>query len=140
MYIRSDKGYIYAARSTDGGDTWTEPWPLRDLPAPAAPATMTRLPDGTLAVICNHRPDGARAGWAGRTPLALAQSNDDGRTWHRQRDIESSPEYCYGYTSFRVYADRVALTYYVWPRREPSGFSQTALRFHLLPLAEFARL
>jgi len=81
MYIRSDQGYVYGAISADGGETWGIPTPFRDLPAPAAPATIARLPGGRLVALYNHRPDGAQAGWADRTPLAAAASDDGGDSY-----------------------------------------------------------
>ncbi|MEA3407096.1 MAG: sialidase family protein [Chloroflexota bacterium] len=137
MYIRTDQNYVFGARSADGGETWTLPQPIEDLPAPAAPATMARMPDGSLIVIYNHRPDGAHAGWEGRTPLSVARSRDQGHTWQCLKDIEASAAYAYGYTSFRIYGERVALTYYVWPRDASANFEETALRFRVLPLARF---
>ncbi|MFP3895880.1 MAG: sialidase family protein [Anaerolineales bacterium] len=137
MHIRTDQDYVFGAWSADGGDTWTAPRPFEDLPAPAAPATMARLPDGNLVTIYNHRPDGAQAGWAGRTPLSVARSRDRGNTWQRLEDIEASAVYAYGYTSFRVCGERMVLTYYVWPRDAPANFEETALRFRMLPLARF---
>ena len=137
MYIRTDLDCVYAALSGDDGETWGEPAPLRDLPAPAAPATMARLSTGRLIALYNHRPEGARAGWEGRTPLAAACSEDDGRTWRRLEDIESSADYAYGYTSIRLCGERAVLTYYAWPRSAPVGFEQTTLRFRVLPLSRF---
>lgn len=134
MYLRTDLGHVYASRSRDLGKMWTNPRPIMELPAPAAPATMARLPDGGLVAVYNHRPDGAEAGWADRTPLALARSDDEGRTWRRLEDIESDPEHCYAYTSLRLYEQRAVLTYYVWPRKAPAHFDQTTLRIRILPL------
>jgi hypothetical protein len=137
MYIRTDQDYVFGARSADGGETWTSAEPFEELPAPAAPTTMARLPAGGLIAIYNHRHDGAQAGWAGRTPLAAARSHDQGHTWERLRDIETSAAYAYGYTSFRIYGERVVLTYYLWPRDASAHFEGTSLRFRVLPLARF---
>ncbi|MGM0400388.1 MAG: sialidase family protein [Chloroflexota bacterium] len=137
MYIRTDQDYVFGAWSADGGETWTAPQAFENLPAPTAPATMARLPDGSLIAVYNHRPDGAQAGWAGRTPLSVARSRDGGCAWQRLEDIEVSAAYAYGYTSFRIYGERVALTYYVWPREAPANFEETALRFRMLSLAHF---
>lgn len=137
MYIRTDLGHVYATQSADEGDTWSEPRPIHTLPAPAAPATMAALPDGSIIAAYNHHPDGAQAGWTGRTPLALARSVDRGHTWVRLDDIESSPDFCYGYTSLRIYGRRVVLTYYVWPRTAPTSFAQTTLRVRVLPVERF---
>ena len=134
MYIRTDLGCVYRAFSEDSGDTWSQPTAVSQLPAPAAPATMARLPDGGLVALYNHREDGAMAGWSDRTPLALARSDDDGQVWRRLADIEESPEYCYGYTSVRIHADAALLTYYVWPRTGQPSFDQTILRITRVPL------
>ena len=140
MYLRTHLGCIYGAFSQDGGETWGEPSAFHALPAPAAPATMTQLPDGSLLVIYNHRPDGAQAGWRDRTPLAAARSTDAGQTWRRLADIEGDADYCYAYTSLRLYGKRVVLTYYVWPRIVDLAFEQTTLRFRVLPLERFIGL
>jgi sialidase-1 len=137
MIIRTDQGCVYAARSQDEGNTWSSPEPLTDLPAPASPATVSALPDGSLLITYNHRSDGAQAGWQDRTPLAAARSQDGGRSWHRLADIEPSAECAYAYTSMRVWGDRLVLTYYVWPRSIARGFDQTTLRFRVLPLSRF---
>lgn len=139
MYIRTDQDYVYGALSSDGGETWGDPWAFHDLPAPAAPTTLARWPSGRLFAIYNHRTDGARAGWEGRTPLAVARSDDQGRTWHRLDDIESDPNHCYGYTSLRIYDRRVVLTYYVWPKSSSASFDRTTLRCRILPLVWFER-
>ncbi|NLG52343.1 MAG: exo-alpha-sialidase, partial [Chloroflexi bacterium] len=134
MYLRTLLGHVYGAWSRDGGENWGAPFCWEALPAPAAPATMARMPDGSLVILYNHREDGATAGWKDRTPLAAARSVDDGQTWQRLGDVEGSADYCYAYTSFRVYDQRVVLTYYVWPRSVEHGFDQTTLRFRMVPL------
>jgi len=138
MYIRTAKGHIYRSHSSDRGETWEPPAPILDLPAPLAPATMTRLSEGALVCAYNHRPDGARAGWADRTPLALARTDDDGRTWTRLADLESSDAFCYGYASLRPYGHRVVLTYYVWPRSAPRPFQDTTLRVRVVGIDRFS--
>ena len=100
---------------------------------------MARLPNGSLVILYNHREDGATAGWKDRTPLAAARSVDEGQTWQRLDDIEASANYCYAYTSLRIYGQRVALSYYVWPRSVEQGFDQTTLRFRVLPLERLSR-
>jgi hypothetical protein len=102
---------------------------------------MARLPLGgdqfAMIAIYNHRPDGVTARWADRTPLALARSDDQGSRWRRLADIESDPQYCYGYTSIRVEGDMVWLSYYVWPRQAEASFLNTGLRLRALPLSRF---
>ncbi len=135
MILRTDLGCVYGALSSDGGDSWGAPWAMAQLPAPMAPATAVRLRDGGLVITYNHRPEGAKAGWADRTPLALARSEDEGRTWRRLTDLESDPAYSYGYTSLRLVAEVAWLSYYVWPRHAPEHFLDTALRVRTIDLA-----
>jgi len=137
MYIRTRLGYVFSCRSQDDGDSWSIPEPILGLPAPAAPSTIVRCPSGRLVALYNHREDGRTAGWADRTPLALAFSDDDGMTWARQEDIESSDAFCYGYTSVRRYGNKVLLTYYVWPRDQLEHFAQTTLRVRTFPAERF---
>lgn len=137
MYIRTRKGHVYRSHSADGGETWSTPAAILDLPAPQAPATMARLPGGAIVCAYNHRPDGATAGWADRTPLALARSDDGGKTWRRLEDIESDPARCYGYTSLRLYGHLALLTYYAWPRSAARHFQDTALRVRLMAVDRF---
>jgi predicted neuraminidase len=137
MIIRTDLGHVYAARSRDQGETWSAPVPLMDLPAPASPASVVRLPDESLLMVYNHVPDGARAAWRDRTPLAAARSEDGGDTWRRLDDIEPSADYAYAYTSLRLWGEQLVLTSYVWPRSMARGFDQTTSRFRTLPLARF---
>ena len=137
MYIRTDQHYVYGALSTDSGGSWGIPGAFTDLPAPAAPSTMVRMPDGGLIVAYNHREDGVAAGWRGRTPLSVARSRDEGCTWRGLADLESSPEYGYGYASLRPSGDSLVMTYYVWPQAAVDSFAQTSLRYRILPLARF---
>ena len=137
MYVRTHLGHVYACRSDDEGDTWSAPEPITALPAPAAPCTLFRCPTGRLVAFYSHREDALSAGWADRTPLAVAFSKDDGGTWERQQDLESDPAFCYGYTSARRYGNRMVLTYYVWPRSQRQHFEQTALRFRTMPAETF---
>jgi len=133
MILRTLRGHVYGAWSGDEGETWSPPEALVDLPAPAAPASVARLPGGALIAAYNHRSDGATAGWADRTALALARSEDEGRTWRRLEGLEPDPGFCYGYTSLRPYGYQVVLTYYVWPRRGQRHFQDTTLRVRVLP-------
>jgi predicted neuraminidase len=74
--------------SRDGGETWSEAVPS-GLRNPDAGITMTQLANGHLVVVFN---DSELA----RTPLSVARSLDEGRTWEAPLHLESNPgEYSY---------------------------------------------
>jgi len=134
MYIRTDLGHVYAARSTDAGNTWDEPRALGQLASPMSPCTMCRLSDGDLLAVYNHRPDAKTAAWSDRTPLSAALSWDNGGTWRRITPIETDARFCYAYTSLRVYGTDLVMTYYVWSREAEQPFRDTTLRIRSLPI------
>jgi len=80
--------YILQSESTDDGATWSEatPMPLR---CPHAGISMCGLGNGHLALVFNDSS-------TKRTPLSVALSDDEGRTWRPPVALESNPgEYSY---------------------------------------------
>ena len=74
--------------SRDGGTTWSKAQPT-SLANPDAGITMTKLASGHLLVVYNDSP-------TRRTPLVIARSLDEGKTWEEPRHLESNPgEYSY---------------------------------------------
>lgn len=74
--------------SRDGGESWTDAVPST-LRNPDAGITMTRLANGHIVVIFNDSE-------LNRTPLSIARSVDEGRTWETPLHLESNPgEYSY---------------------------------------------
>lgn len=130
MIVRTQLGHIATALSKDGGDHWGEASQL-PVKAPEAPATIRRIPStGDLLLVWNnaHEPGVGHGGK--RTPLAAAVSSDEGRTWTHVRDLETSPDHAFAYTSVTFVRDRVLLTYYV----ADSKTSRLSSRFRSLPV------
>lgn len=74
--------------SHDGGLTWSDPEPTQ-LRCPGAGIAMTRLKNGHLVLVFNDSEDR-------RTPLSIALSRDEGKTWETPLELESNPgEYSY---------------------------------------------
>ena len=74
--------------SKDGGKTWSEAT-SSTLRNPNAGISMTKLASGSAVVVFN---DSDRM----RTPLSIARSIDEGKTWETPLNLESNPgEYSY---------------------------------------------
>lgn len=101
-WARTDLGRQYEMFSLDGGDTWTSPEPSR-FTSPNSPLCMKRGPGGKLCAVWNPIPEyngreqaeGVFTG--GRTPLVIAVSGDDGRTFSEPAafEWEEGRGYCY---------------------------------------------
>ncbi len=111
MYMRTNAGRQYECFSSDRGETWTTPQPT-NIFSPCSPATVERIPwTGDLLMVFNDH-----SGWHvyendRRTPLCVAISKDDGRTWSPSRVIEPDPNGWYCYTSVTFVGDRALLSY-----------------------------
>ena len=118
MYMRTDRGCIYASRSNDCGRNWSAPEPT-DLVAPVAPASATRLPGKEdILILYNDRrgvpyTQDRKHRFHHRTPLSAAVSSDGGRTWHHHKLVESDRAKSYCYTSIAFHGENTLLTYYV---------------------------
>jgi sialidase-1 len=136
MIIRTRLDRVYQSFSDDGAETWSRPQPT-DLVAPAAPASITRIPTTQdLLIIWNNNPRGNAAGWQGRTPLTSAISKDEGTTWTCFRNLEDDPNCGFGYTSITWVKDRALLTYYKWAKGSPN-FQNTDLILRIVPVEWF---
>ncbi len=88
MLIRTNKGEFYQAFSRDNALTWSEPTPTSTY-SPNAPGFVTRLSSGRLAFVWNLIDAEQAASWrSGQKPttnqrnrLAIALSENDGKTW-----------------------------------------------------------
>ncbi len=97
-FMRSrEADFIYASRSQDYGDTWTAPVPTV-LPNNNSGISAIRLDDGRIAIACNptctSHPVKGKAAWPGlRCPVAVALSEDGGRTFPLMRIVEAGEGY-----------------------------------------------
>ncbi len=111
MYLRTNAGSQYVCYSSDGGETWSKAGPST-LASPLSPATIKRVPcTGDLVCVWNDH-SGAHPYPAGRrTPLCLALSKDEGKTWSRSEVLEGNPDGWYCYTALTFLEDRMLLAY-----------------------------
>lgn len=110
MLTRSTEriGFICEAESADGGKTWTAARPT-NLPNPNSGIDAVKMTDGTVALVYNHT-------HAGRTPLDVAFSRDDGRTWSPPYVLEDQPGE-YSYPAIIQTRDGMLHITYTWQRR-----------------------
>jgi len=111
MFIRASGGFQQLSYSKDKGQTWS-PMIAGNLPSPLSPASIARIPStGDLLVVWNNNDESSpqRRGW--RTPLTVAVSKDEGKTWKNVADIETDPAGCYCYIAIHFTKKNVLLGY-----------------------------
>ena len=117
MFMRTNAGSQYICHSHDSGETWSKAQPS-SLASPLSPASIKRIPwtDNLLCIWNDH--SGLHRYPAGRrTPLCVAISKDEGKTWSRSRIIEGDPEGWYCYTAITFVDDQALLAYCAGDRK-----------------------
>ena len=134
LYARTDRGRQWFPYSSDGGETFAK-GEAGSLYGPLGPATIKRLKGGDLLAVWNDHefaPELAKAGpgWAHglRTPLTMAVSKDEGRTWVNRRTLEGNPKGWYCYFAVLEKDDELLLGY-------GSGWALRHSRLTSVPLA-----
>ncbi len=84
MLLRSTEGKIYRSDSSDGGETWTPAYPT-ELPNNNSGIDLIKTSEGILYLVYN--PVGVN--WGRRTPISLAVSRDNGKTWRKIMDLST---------------------------------------------------
>ncbi|MHC4230545.1 MAG: sialidase family protein [Planctomycetota bacterium] len=111
MFMRTNADSQYVCHSRDGGETWSKAQPS-NLASPLSPASIKRIAwTGDLLCVWNDHSGMHRYPAGRRTPLCLAVSRDEGRTWSKSRIIEGNPDGWYCYTAVAFVKDRVLLAY-----------------------------
>lgn len=90
MFIRTDVGQIFQARSADGGETWS-PFSGTGLPNPNTRFHLRKLPGGPVIVLNNP----SAKNWGERTPLALHVSRDDGESFRELYILDTDELFMY---------------------------------------------
>lgn len=109
MFIRTTAGVQYFSFSKDRGETWSAVEP-GNLKSPCSPASIARIPStGDLLVIWND--NGVNQN---RTPLNIAISKDDGKTWINNKILENDPNGSYCYTAIHFAGKDVLIGFFDW--------------------------
>lgn len=132
-WARTELGRQYEMFSLDGGDTWTACQPSR-FTSPNSPLCMKRAEDGKLYVIWNPIPEyngrekieGVFTG--GRTPLVMAVSENDGKTFTEPVAFEWDEDRGYCYCAMCFTRDALLLAYCAGGKAEGSCLVKTRIR------------
>jgi Neuraminidase (sialidase) len=117
MFMRTNAGSQYVCHSQDAGETWSKAQPS-DLASPLSPASIKRIPwTGDLLCVWNDQSGVHNYPPGRRTPLCLAVSKDEGKTWRRSRIIEGDPDGWYCYTAITFSGNRALLAYCAGDKR-----------------------
>lgn len=97
MYIRAGGGFQQRSFSSDRGQTWS-PVEVSNIPSPLSPATIEKIPGtGDWLLVWNNNDGSVPEIKDKRTPLTIAVSGDEGKSWKHVKNIRENPEgwYCY---------------------------------------------
>lgn len=97
MYIRANAGFQQLSFSTDRGQTWSH-IQTSNIPSPLSPATIEKIQGTNDWLLVWNNNDGSNLIIKNkRTPLTLAISKDEGKTWEKIKNIQNDSDgwYCY---------------------------------------------
>lgn len=128
MHIRTGAGELYQSHSADRGVTWTPPAPM-GIASPQSPATIERIPgSGALVMIWNDHSSLPVAERKLRTPLSLALSKDEGKTWSPAEILEPDPKGWYCYTAIDFTGEAMLLHYVAGTQEKGKHLSASRVR------------
>ena len=125
VLMRTRNGKIATSFSSDEGQTW-EPVTLTDIPNNQSGTDAVTLRDGRHVLIYNNFETLPGTKKGPRTPLSLAVSDDDGKTWRHVLTLEDSPVGQYSYPSIIEGRDGTLHMVYTW-RRKRVAYKQVKL-------------
>ncbi len=127
MLIRSDAGVQCVSYSKDKGKTWS-PVERSNIKSPVSPASIERIPStGDLFLVWNNNGGDDLATKGKRTPLTVAISKDEGKTWEKIKNIEDAPDGWYCYIAIHFSGNDVFLGYCAGNSANGTGLAVTRI-------------
>ena len=125
MFIRTNSGVQYLSYSQNSGEQWSAVQPS-NIKSPLSPASIKRIPStGDLLIVWNDNYNPEHKDGGNRSPLTMAISKDDGKTWEKKKQIESDPYGWYCYTAIQFFGDYVLLGHATGNTDEYPGLAAT---------------
>ena len=128
MYIRANGGFQQLSYSSDRGVTWSHIESSK-IPSPLSPATIEKI-QGTAdwLMVWNNNDGSNREIKDRRTPITVAISKDQGKTWKHIKNIHEDPDgwYCYIAIHFTDQKN-ILLSYCAGSRSKGTGLSLTEI-------------
>jgi alpha-L-rhamnosidase len=122
VLMRTHNAYLATSYSSDGGLTWSKVT-LSNIPNNQSGTDAVTLRDGRHVLIYNNFQTVMGTPKGPRTPLSLAMSTDDGRTWHHVLTLEDSPISQYSYPAIIQGKNGHLYCVYTW-RRQRIAFKE----------------
>ena len=113
---RTRNAKLAVTYSSDCGDTWSKVV-LSDLPNNNSGTDAVTLADGRQVVVFNDFATLPGTPKGVRTPVSIAVSEDDGKTWKNAVVLEDSPISQYSYPSIIQGKDGKLHCAYTWRRK-----------------------
>ena len=127
LFCRTTAGSQFISFSSDQGEHWL-PLKPSSIRSPRSPASIERIPTtGDLLLVWNNTYDPDAPGGGDRTPLTLAISRDEGKTWQKVKTIEDDPKGWYCYTAIEWVGNHVLLGHCAGNRRKYNGLETTQI-------------
>lgn len=104
--MRTDKGRIYKSISVDGGLHWSKA-ERTEIPNNNSGIDCVRVPDGRIFLVYNN----VEENWGGRSPLNLAVSEDNGKTFRDVCELENQKGGEFSYPSITYYNNKLHIAY-----------------------------
>jgi sialidase-1 len=126
MFMRTDAGVQYISHSKDQGEHWS-PAHRSKIASPVSPASIKRIPGTRTLVMLWNLNDGSDPELKGkRTPLAIALSRNEGRTWIKPQMVETDRDGWYCYTALHFTSEGHLLAgYCAGSQRKKTRLAQT---------------
>ena len=125
VLMRTHNARLATSYSSDGGETWT-PVTLTDVENNQSGTDAVTLHDGRHALIYNNFETLPLTKKGPRTPLSIALSDDDARSFHHWKTLEDCPMGEYSYPAIIQGSDGTLHCVYTW-RRQRIAYKQIKL-------------
>ncbi len=126
LFCRTESGVQYISYSSNQGESWSTLKP-GNIKSPLSPASIERIPQtGDLVLVWNNNYKAIRDGGK-RTPFNLAISKNEGKTWQKNKTLESNPNGWYCYTAIEFVGDHILLGHCAGDRSKNIGLATTQI-------------